>query len=154
MDWEKPGPLTDNESQLYHGGRPYLNAVDSGVFDGYVLFMQSQGTWGTTSYAKIIDIINYMIVNNKLDPFSVSVNGLSSGGQASWDMVLNYPNYVTASLPMSNNSIGYRDADVVNKVKFTPMWNFQGGLDGSPSPYTSQQVRDGYGCCRRRLYLY
>ncbi|HEX5154980.1 MAG TPA: fibronectin type III domain-containing protein [Parafilimonas sp.] len=136
------GPITDNEKHLYHGGQPYMYAVDSGKFDGYVLFMQSQGTWGITSYTKIIDIINYMIINNKLDPFSVSVNGLSSGGQASWDMVLNYPNYVTASLPMSNNSIGYRDADVVNKVKFTAIWNFQGGLDGSPSPYTSQQVRD------------
>jgi hypothetical protein len=61
------GPITDNETHLYHGGRPYMDAVDSGKFDGYVLFMQSQGTWGTTSYTRIIDIINYMIINNKLD---------------------------------------------------------------------------------------
>ncbi|MBS1745373.1 MAG: fibronectin type III domain-containing protein [Bacteroidetes bacterium] len=136
------GPITDNETQLYHGGYNYMLADDNGVFDGYILFMQSQGWWGTTSYLRILDIINYMIANNKLDPFRMSVNGLSSGGQASWDMVINYPNYVTASLPMSNVSIGYKDPSVVNKVKFTPMWNFQGSLDGSPSPSTAEQVRD------------
>lgn len=136
------GPITDNETPLYHGGLEYMNAVDSGVFDGYVLFMQSQGLWGTSSYIKIIDIINYMIANNKLDPFRISVNGLSSGGQASWDMVFNYPNYIGASLPMSSVSIGYKDPSVVNKVKFTPMWDFQGQLDGSPAASTAQQVRD------------
>ncbi len=136
------GPITDNETQLYHGGYNYMVADDNGVFDGYILFMQSQGWWGTTSYLRILDIINYMITNNKLDPFRISVNGLSSGGQASWDMVINYPNYISASLPMSNVSIGYKDPSVVNKVKFTPIWNFQGALDGSPSPSTAEQVRD------------
>src|ERR1700751_437426 len=119
-----------------------MNAVDSGVFDGYVLFMQSQGFWGVTSYARIIDIINYMVINNKLDPFRISVNGLSSGGQASWEMVLDYPDYTGASLPMSNVSVGYKDSSVVNIVKFTPMWLFQGALDGSPAPSTAEQVRD------------
>jgi fibronectin type 3 domain-containing protein/predicted esterase len=136
------GIITDNESDLYHGGLEYMNAVDSGIFDGYVMFMQSQGTWGVSSYQKIIDIINYMITNNKLDPFRISVNGLSAGGQAAWDMIINYPSYIAASLPMSNVSIGYKDSSVVNTVKFTPMWNFQGGLDGSPSSSTAQQVRD------------
>ena len=134
------GPITDNETSLYHGGQPYLNAADGDQFDGYIMFMQSQGYWGTTSYLRIIDIINYMVANNKMDPFRITVNGLSSGGQASWDMVNTYTNYVSASLPMSNVSIGYKDPSVVNKVKFTPMWNFQGSLDGSPAPSTAQQV--------------
>jgi predicted esterase len=136
------GPITDNETELYHGGLEYMNAVDSGAFDGYVLFMQSQGFWGISSYAKIIDIVNYMVVNNKVDPFRISANGLSSGGQASWEMVFNYPNYIGASLPMSSVSIGYKDPSTVNKVKFTPIWNFQGQLDGSPAASTAQQVRD------------
>lgn len=136
------GPITDNERQLYHGGQPYMDAVDKGTFDGYVLFPQSQGYWGTVSYDRIIDIINYMAANNKMDPFRISVNGLSSGGQASWDMAINYTSYVNAALPMSNVSIVYKDPSVINKVKFTPMWNFQGALDGSPASSTAQQVRD------------
>lgn len=136
------GPITDNESQLYHGGQLYLNAVNNGVFDGFVLFPQSQGYWGSVSYNRVIDIINYMITNNKVDPFHVIVNGLSSGGQASWDMAMNYAPYISAALPMSNVSIGYKDTSVINKLKFTPVWNFQGALDGSPAPSTAEQVRN------------
>lgn len=136
------GPITDNESQLYHGGQPYMDAVDNGIFDGYVLFPQSQGLWGNISYLRIIDIINYLVANNKADPFHISVNGASSGGQACWDMVINYTPYVSVALPMSNISIGYKEPSVVNQVKFTSIWNFQGGLDGSPSPSTAQQVDD------------
>ena len=54
---------------IYIMGACIYDADDNGNFDGYVLFMQSQGSWGITSYARIIDIINYMITNNKLDPF-------------------------------------------------------------------------------------
>ncbi|SFQ52784.1 fibronectin type III domain-containing protein [Parafilimonas terrae] len=136
------GPITDNESQLYHGGQPYMDAVDNGTFDGYVLFPQSQGLWGNVSYTRIIDLINYMVDNNKADPFHISVNGPSSGGQACWDMVINYNTYVSSALPMSNISIGYKEAPVVNQVKFTPIWDFQGGLDGSPAASTAQQVNN------------
>lgn len=136
------GPITDNESQLYHGGQPYMDAVNNGIFDGYVLFPQSQGLWGNVSYERIIDIINYMVANNKTDPFCISVNGLSSGGQASWDMAINYTPYISTALPMSSISIGYKDSSIINKLKFTPIWNFQGALDGSPAPSTAEQVRD------------
>ncbi|MGI8952115.1 MAG: fibronectin type III domain-containing protein [Chitinophagaceae bacterium] len=136
------GPITDNETQLYHGGPVYGAAVDDGTYDGYVLFPQSQGFWGSTAYQAFTKVIDYMIVNNKLDPFRVSVNGLSSGGQASWEMLLNYTPYIAASLPMSYMQIAYKDASVVNTVKFTPMWNFQGALDGSPAASTSEQVHD------------
>jgi len=136
------GTIYDNEYQLFHGGDVFQAAINSGKFDGYALYVQSQGFWGGSQYQYITEIINYMIANNKLDPFWVSDNGLSAGGQASWEMLLNYPTYLASSLPMSSTSIGYKDAATVNKVKFTPMWLFQGGKDGSPAPSTSQQVRD------------
>ncbi|HEY2727500.1 MAG TPA: hypothetical protein VGI61_10035, partial [Parafilimonas sp.] len=136
------GSIYDNEYQLYHGGEGFSDAVDNGTFDGYVLCMQSQGFWGTGQYQFISEIIDYMIANNKLDPFHVVANGLSAGGQGTWEMLMAYPNYLSAALPMSEVSIGYNDTSVVNEVKFTPMWYFQGGLDGAPAPSTAQQVRD------------
>ncbi|MBV9961982.1 MAG: hypothetical protein JO072_07010, partial [Parafilimonas sp.] len=136
------GTIYDNEYQLYHGGDKFQAAVDNGTFDGYVLCMQSQGFWGAGQYQYITEIIDYMIANNKLDPFQISDNGLSAGGQGTWEMLLNYPSYISAALPMSNVSIGYKDPSVVNVVKYTPMWLFQGGLDGAPAPPTAQQVRD------------
>ena len=136
------GTIYDNEYQLYHGGDVFQAAINNGSFDGYALFMQSQGYWGGSQYQYVADLINYMVANNKLDPFAVSDNGLSAGGQGSWEMLLNFPSYIAASLPMSNVSIGYKDASVVNTVKFTPMWLLQGGKDGAPDPSTAEQVRD------------
>jgi len=132
----------DNEQQLYHCGPVFDSAINNGSFDGYALFMQSTGYWGPGQYQAITDIINYMIVNNKLDPFQIATNGLSGGGQGAWEMLLNYPNYITAALPMSNVSIGYTDSSVVNSIMFTKIWLFQGGLDQSPAPSTAEQVRD------------
>src|SRR5437588_792066 len=80
-----------NEYQLYHGGQIFRDSVDSGAFDGYILCMQTGGFWGTQQYGYLLDIINYMIVNNKLDPFHVVTNGLSGGAQGTWEMMLNYP---------------------------------------------------------------
>jgi hypothetical protein len=136
------GTIYDNEYQLYHGGDVFQAAVDNGTFDGYILCMQSQGFWGGSQYQYITEIINYMIANNKADPFWISDNGLSAGGQGTWEMLTNYPTYISAALPMSAVSIGYKDTSVVNTVKYTPMWLFQGGKDGSPAPSTAQQVRD------------
>ncbi len=137
------GPITDNEYSMYHGGNVFNDAVNNGVFDGYILIMQSQGGfWGNPAYQALTELIDYMVANNKLDPFRVITNGLSAGGQGTWEMLLYKPTYIAGALPMSYNSIGYKDPGTVNTVKWTPIWNFQGALDGSPAPSTSQQVRD------------
>lgn len=139
---EAGSTIYDNENQLYHGGNIFQAAVDDGSFDGYVLALQSPGFFGPYPIQYITEILNYMIVNNKLDPFAISINGLSAGGQAVWDMTFAYPNYVAASVPMSAVYSSYANKDSVNKLKFTPVWNIQGGLDADPSPSTAEQVRD------------
>lgn len=136
------GDIYDNEYQLYHGGDFFRQSVDNGTFDGYILTMQTTGFWGTTQYNELAEIMDYMIANNKLDPFQVSTNGLSGGGQATWEMLINKPQYTCSALPMSSASILYTDPNVINAVKRRPMWIFQGGMDGSPAPYTTEYVRD------------
>ena len=138
------GSIYDNEYQLYHGGQGFASAVDNGTFDGYILVMQSQGFWGPGQYQYITEIIDYMVTNNKLDPFRISDNGLSAGGQGTWEMMLDHPTYISAAAPMSGVSIGYKDPSVINELKYTPIWLCQGGLDGSPAPSTAQQVRDAF----------
>ncbi|MFL5741581.1 MAG: carbohydrate-binding protein [Flavisolibacter sp.] len=149
-------PITDNEDQLYWGADFFNWSVDNGTFDGYLLFMQSQGFWGGGHYDYTKEIVDYMVANNKLDPFHVTLNGLSAGGQAVWEMFFKYPTYAAAALPMVSCSIWYRDTADVNKMKFTPFWNTHGGLDGSPAPSTCEQVRDAMlaagGNYRNTLY--
>jgi large repetitive protein len=138
------GTIYDNEFQLYHGGQFFMNSVTNGTFDGYVIVMQSQGFWGAGHYDYLTEIMDYMVANNKLDPFQVSVNGLSAGGQACWEMMDRYPERVASSLPMSWTSYFYADSPWVSKLKFTPIWNCQGGLDGAPAPATSESVRNAF----------
>ncbi len=137
------GSIYDNEYQLYHGGNVFRDAVDNGTFDGYILCMQCTTTyWDSHQTQYITEIIDYMVSHNKLDPFRVSDNGLSAGGEAAWGMLIEHPTYISAALPMSSCSISYENSSTANSIKFTPLWLFQGGLDGSPAPYTSHQVRD------------
>lgn len=134
------GPITDNEYQLYHGGSQFNTAVNNSVFDGYVLAMQSQNFWGLEHYAVVAELIDYMIANNKLDPFQVSVNGLSAGGQGTWEMTLNYPTYISSALPMSSVSTLYESETNLNKFKYIPVWLFQGALDAAPAAFTARNV--------------
>jgi fibronectin type 3 domain-containing protein/predicted esterase len=132
------GPVTDNEYQMFHGGQVFDQAATAGKFDGFVFFMQTtNGFWGQPVYGYIKELLDYMITNNKLDPFRISFNGLSGGGAGTWDMSIAYPQYTAASLPMSAASLDYLNT-APPKLKFTPMWLFQGGLDGSPDPGTTQ----------------
>ena len=139
---EGANTLYDNEYSLYHGGQFFGQSVDNGKFDGYILVMQTSGGWGPTQYGPIKELIDYMITNNKLDPFKVSTNGLSGGGGATWNMYLTYPTYVSTLIPMSAVSIEYTADATTNLVKYTPIWNIHGGLDGSPAPYTAMQVNN------------
>ena len=144
------GEIYDNEYQLYHGGDVFQAAVDNGKFDGYVLCMQSSGNgfWSANQYQYIAEIIDYMVANNKLDPFAVSDNGLSAGGEGTWGMMFEHPSYIASAIPMSAISLSYETQDLLNKMKFTPVWDIQGGQDGAPAPYTAHVVRDAYARSR------
>jgi len=137
------GTIYDNEFSLLHGGQQFRDKVDNGTYDGFVFVMQTQnGYWGTPAYDVIKEIIDYMVINNKLDPFRVVDNGLSAGGAGTWEMLIENPTYIAGALPMSSCCICYNNATTINKIKYTPIWIFQGGLDPSPDPYTTEVVRD------------
>lgn len=139
------GTVYDNEFSMYHGGQQFRDKVDNGTFDGYILIMQTtNGYWGSPAYDAIRAIIDYMVINNKLDLFRISSNGLSAGGAGAWDMLIENPTYIAAGLPMSASTVAYGSSSVVQSLKYTPIWIFQGGLDPSPTPYTTEGVRDAF----------
>ena len=134
------GPVTDNEYSLFHGGDVFDAAVANGTFDGYIMVMQSNGGgWGEPAYSYMKTILDYMIANNKLDPFRIIANGLSAGGAGTWDWAINYTTYSAASVPMSAASLAYINSAPAN-LKYAPTWLIQGGLDGSPDPSTTIQL--------------
>jgi len=137
------GNIYDNELQLKWEGQRFLNAVNNGEYDGFVLFPQSQnGYWVATSYIDLlVQIINYMAINSKLDLNRVFISGLSAGGSGDWDFLARYPNYIACAEIISASSIQLLQ-NVNTIYKYIPIWLSQGGLDHNPTPYTSQQVID------------
>ncbi|HTJ14484.1 MAG TPA: PA14 domain-containing protein [Dinghuibacter sp.] len=134
------GTAYDNEYQLYHGGQIFQNQIDNGSFDGYCIVPQSQGGWGPANYTNIIPVLNYMIANNKVDFTRIIVNGLSGGGAGCWEIADDYPQYFAGVMPMSAMCSCYSTSAWVNNMKYTAYWDFQGGQDGSPDPYTASLV--------------
>ena len=84
-------------------------------------------------------IENFLIPEVYIDPFRISVDGLSAGGLASWRFFQSYPKLVAACLPISNASSSYSSIIIDNK--FTPIWLFQGALDVNPAPGSSQYLK-------------
>src|SRR3984957_15822219 len=134
------GPATDNECSLANGGPIFQSAVDNGQFDGYVLVFQSPGSWSDPFFDLAVQVINYMVTNNKVDPYRVISNGLSAGGYGTWGMMDEYPQYVAAGLPMSGITLADGYAANMQLTKFTPTWDFKGGLDTGPDPVTAGTV--------------
>ncbi len=86
------------------------------------------------------EIIDSLIQYNKADPFHVFNNGLSAGAQGVWEEYTNYPTYICGLIPMSGVYPQYAADTFVNKVKYTPIWELHGGLDGDPAPGTAAVV--------------
>ncbi len=128
------GPITDNEESLAHGGQtPFQSASDAGTFDGYILVPQNSiGEWTSQQITMLKQITDYMITNNKLDPFHIGINGLSAGGDGCWLFQFAYPQVDDAFLPMSSNDQGNGTAANLKLTKFTPIWDMQGELDTWP----------------------
>ena len=134
------GKIYDNDLQLYNGGELHSKAVDNGQFDGFLLYPQNPNLgWSSTQFDVIKEIITkYLVPQVKADQWRIYVDGLSGGGAGCWQFLVRYPKLIAAALPISNTEIGY--ALSADSMKFTPIWQFQGGLDISPTPQYTHQL--------------
>jgi predicted esterase len=131
------GGIYENEIQLRNGGLIFHEAEIAGKFDGYVIFMQCQFGWGSVQYASIQELVDTLVQEYGGDPYRVVQNGLSGGGQGVWNQLVTNPTYFAAAIPMS--AALFQDATPadINTLKFTPIWNLDGGLDNDPTPSTA-----------------
>jgi large repetitive protein len=137
------GSVFDNESSLIHGGDVHSNALDSGIFDGFLLYPQSAGGWGSGQLETIASLIRkYLVSQVKVDPARIVVSGLSGGGEAAWQFAATYPDLVAACVPISAVSLG--EEPELNALRNIPIWLFQGALDTWPDPVTTRIVVSYY----------
>jgi len=142
------GTIYDNEYQLYHGGQTHMNAVDQGKWDGFLLYPQTtsnDGFFTAGQYQIVREIIeNYLIPQVKVDPFRIVVDGLSGGGNGTWQFTIFNPMLVAAATPISSPIGLGGPSGAIPNLKFTPIWQFQGGLDEAPSPSETQSIANAY----------
>jgi predicted esterase len=138
------GPIYDNETTLRNGGLIFHKMEVGGVFDGYIIIMQNQFGWGTVQFNNLQNLIDTLVQEYGGDPYRVIQNGLSGGGQGTWEQLALNPTYFAAAIPMSAALPEEATSTNVNTLKFTPIWNLDGGLDSNPAPFTAQQVANAY----------
>ena len=140
-DGEEAG-IYDNENQLVHGAQPFQAQIDAGNFDGFAIFMQTQYGWGAAQFLNYQAIIDSLVAYYQADPYRVTQNGLSGGGQGIWNHLAYNPTYFAGSIPMSATLTNDGTQAVINLVKYTPIWNLDGGLDNDPPPQLAYMVQD------------
>lgn len=149
------GQFLNNDYNLLHGGQTHMDAVylantlraeDSSLptraFPGFVFFPQNENGWDNIDGA--YRTLELLIQKYNIDPDRIYIHGLSNGGAGSWAMLNKDPKLFSAILPMSatiahSSPIFVADVDKTMRI---PAWIFQGGVDTSPTPNTTNQIVD------------
>ncbi|MEO6637496.1 MAG: PA14 domain-containing protein, partial [Ginsengibacter sp.] len=136
------GPVYDNELQLLHGGQLHAQAVNNGSFDGFLLYPQSNSGYLQAYFPTILDLMDSLVKYVKLDIDRITLSGLSSGGQASWDFLQTNADRFASMMPIS----AARQVDIpyIPSYITIPVWLSNGGLDNDPTPQTATDVVDTY----------
>lgn len=122
--------IHDNELQLVHGAQTHAQHDDE--FDGFLLYPQSSSGWLVGYENTILALLDSMTKYVKLDQDRVILSGLSSGGQAAWDLLNNHPErYASASIISAGHG---SDMGWVKSVLSIPAWVANGGKDKAPDP--------------------
>ncbi len=134
------GGVYNNEKQVWLGGKLFLDRVNSGEFDGFLVYPQlvmnssdCWGAWGSTStsnFTAIVAMLDSLAKYARLDADRTIVDGLSGGGYGAWRFADLYPQRITKIAPSA------AAGSTTNRTKFVhiPIWFATGGKDPDPSP--------------------
>lgn len=114
----------DIERVKIHGPFKYLKSND---LDAFILAPQclENENWDTDIiYKLIVKIIN----ENNIDTNRIYLTGLSSGGWATWNLALAYPDLFAAIVPISS-FVDLIPLEGICKIKNLPIQMFHGLLD-------------------------
>lgn len=140
--------LLNNDHNLLHGGRQYMEAVTKagslladdpslpqGAFPGFALFPQSQNGWTGNEAQDVIRIIRLLVKKYNIDPDRIYLSGLSYGGHGAFEALKRAPWMFAAGILMSPIDDGFiTNTKMESSTAHVPLWIFQGGLDNNPYP--------------------
>lgn len=149
-------PLYNNDYNLLHGGRNYLNArnraggrladdpaLDSRAFPGFVLFPQSNNGWSPSEVESALKILRLVMKKYNVDQNRIYINGLSKGGYGAFEALKRAPWLFAAGAMFSPiQDANINALNLAGTIQHVPLWIFQGGQDLAPLPRdTEERIR-------------
>lgn len=103
-----------------------------------VVMPQCPGNTWITMYEDVMEILTAVAEEYGTDPERVSVTGFSLGGIGTFSMLIHYPDYFAAALPLSAGTEP-SECDVITS---TPVRIFHGGADETMPLSTMERAND------------
>lgn len=92
--------------------------------------------WHRSDY--VVDLINWMAANYRVNVDKVIVTGMSVGGAATWSITDAYPGAAAAFVPIAG-AAGFNQTGIINlsgqPLRRRPVWAFHNDPDGSVAYY-------------------
>ncbi|QEC40770.1 fibronectin type III domain-containing protein [Pseudobacter ginsenosidimutans] len=133
------GGLYNNERQLVHGGKSFLDKVNSGKFDGFLIYPQVYSgancwsDWGTAPYSYYYDlvlrVVDSLVKYARVDVDRLLSTGLSNGGAATWSFACAYPQRVAKVAPSAAGNGNQNWQQFIH----IPVWFATGDKDTNPN---------------------
>lgn len=153
---------SDNEKQLTHGGKLFLDSAIRRKFPAIVVFPQCPeddrwtaaarvpGQTGKNAFAfkkggkptaamhALVRMTNDFLKKSYVDRKQVYVGGLSMGAMGTYELLRRRPKTFAAAFAIC----GGDNLANVKKYKHVPLWIFHGGKDDVVSPELSKEIAD------------
>jgi hypothetical protein len=139
--------LLNNDHNLLHGGAQHLSArnragtlkpndpsMPARAFPGFVLFPQMLNGWSTTEVRNAIRTVRLLAKELNIDEDRIYINGLSMGGRAVLNALVEADWLFAAAVTMSAVTSHEPFRTEADSAVHIPLWMFQGGQDTFPNP--------------------
>lgn len=136
------GGVFNNEKQLLHGGKLFMDRVNNNEFDGFLFYPQAvvnsecSNYWGTGWDVAVLAALDSLVRYVRADIDRLFVNGLSDGGRTTWRFARTYPQRVSTIGPSAMSAM----TTALGSMIHIPVWFASGGRDSNPSPQQSQET--------------
>jgi len=153
---------SDNEAQLTHGAKLFLEPGIRKEFPAIVIFPQcardsywsntiastdslgkrhfvfQKGGKPTKAMRALLGMVDNFLDKPYADKKQVYIGGLSMGGMGTYELLRRKPRTFAAAFAIC----GGDNLDNVNKYKKVPLWIFHGGKDDVVNPRFSKEIAD------------
>jgi predicted peptidase len=131
----------NNEAQIRAnmGGTGWVEAQYRGdIPAAYVMAAQSTRTggpgdngWSDEEFVAIIEVISELIEDGKVDKDRIYISGCSLGGRGTLRMIMSYPDFFAAAIPMCGAEPQFYTDEQLLAIKDLPVWIVWSELDGT-----------------------